>query len=51
MPKRRQIMVKEAFERLVASCGGTVTLDDIRRVGFDVFNGPAYPTARELPLS
>lgn len=34
MPKTRQLIVKEAFERLAASCGGSVTIEDIRRVRY-----------------
>lgn len=34
MPKRRQLVVKGAFERLSANFGGSVTLDVIQRVSY-----------------
>lgn len=33
MPKRRQLVVKAAFERLTANFGGALMMDDIRKVG------------------
>lgn len=33
MPKRRQLVVKDAYERLVENFGGSVTVDDICKVG------------------
>ena len=32
MPKRRKLMVKEAFKRLSDHCGGYVTIGDVRAV-------------------
>lgn len=32
MPKRRQLVVKDAYERLCSYFGGSVSMDDIRRV-------------------
>lgn len=33
MPKRRKLVVKEAFESLVVALGGSITVQDIRQVG------------------
>lgn len=49
MPKRRQLVVKEAFERLSSSCGGSVTMGDIRRVSGA--RGIARRRVRSLPLT
>lgn len=37
MPKRRKLVVKKAFERLLDHCGGCVTVGDIRAVSSVLF--------------
>eukprot|EP00903_Cladosiphon_okamuranus_P011643 g10951.t1 len=48
MPKRRQLVVKDAYERLAANFGGTVTLDVVQRC-YDPASHPDVASGRMSP--